>query len=249
VTTLEDVRIKLRPYENNILEDGEPRYLFRGQREQHSTITSTFDRLPLNAGRGQAQTVFRRGHQLARGLRGYSVSPVDGVAVLQHYGWPTPLIDFSGVLEVAVFFALFRAKLGAEAVIYVLDRTKLPDNVVFVDHDFLTNELSDGGTRHRWLRQDGFAFTSQNWQVPDVGPKFDLLSDPFKPCLVSHPFTVRRDDASTLPDVLDQTADPLPAHLQNLLRLLCDHQFGANLHPDLRQIIDEIPVYPQTQRA
>lgn len=28
---------------------------------------------------------------------------------------------------------------------------------------FMTHELADGGLRHRWLRQDGFAITPRDW--------------------------------------------------------------------------------------
>jgi len=241
VTTLADIRAKLLPLQDAKLGDGRPQFLFRGQNTRHDKMNSTFARLPDDPVLiGQAYTVFRYARQICRGLRGYSISHLDGVALIQHYGWPTPLIDFTGTLEVAVFFALFRATAGSEAVIYALDQTQLPQNAVVVDHEFLTHGVSDGGLRHRWLRQDGFAITPRDWQMADICRSFDLLSKSFHAALGPHYFVMHPQDEPSIADVLDQTSDPIPAHIQNLLRLFCDHQFGSDLHPKLQGIIQGI---------
>ena len=105
--TLTDVRADLTRSEGVSLTGGWPRYLFRGQKQRYPNITSTFGRLPADDPvlSGQAHTVYRRAHQIGQGLRGYTIRALEGVALLQHYGWPTPLIDVTGVAEVAVFFA------------------------------------------------------------------------------------------------------------------------------------------------
>ncbi len=248
--TLKQLRGELIPLQGVTLADGRPRYLFRGQVEQHRTIVSRFSRLPADdVLMGQAYTVYRYARQICQGLRGYSIGHLDGVAVLQHYGWPTPLIDFSGVLEVAVFFALFGATPKSEAVIYVLDRESLPDDAEFVDHDFLTNELSDGGLRHRWLRQDGFAITPRDWRMADTARSLNLLADSFRPALDHYAFQVSDDDTAEIADVLDQQGDPIPENVQNLLRIFCEHQFGDELHPHLQKIIDAITTDERTNGA
>jgi len=96
-------------------------------------------------------------------LRGYSIDHLDGLAVLQHYGWPSPLIDFSATLEVAIFFALLGAKPDSTSIIYMLECEQLPPEAIVVDHDFLTHNLEGGGLKHRLLRQDGFAVTKREW--------------------------------------------------------------------------------------
>jgi len=249
--TLDETRTDLAEYERVFLADGQPRYLFRGQKQQHGTITSTFARLPKDDAvlTDQAHTVYRRGHQIGQGLRGYRIRPLEGAALLQHYGWPTPLIDVTGVVEVAIFFALYSATVGHEAVVYVIDRQELPGDIVVVDHDFLTHEVSDGALRHRWLRQDGFAIAPGDWQVPDRTSPFDLLSSRCARAITPHPFLVRRDDVPAIRDLLDQSEDPIPMHLQNLLRLYCVHQFGDELHPYLKGIVDEIPDQPRAGGA
>jgi len=40
-----------------------------------------------------------------------------------------------------------------------------------------------------------------------------------------------------LADVLSTSCDPLPQHLQNLLKLFCEHQFEAALSPKLADIV------------
>jgi hypothetical protein len=184
--------------------------------------------------------VYRYARQICQGLRGYSIGHLDGVAVLQHYGWPTPLIDFTGVLEVAVFFALFGAKPHSDAVIYVLDRAHLPPEAEFVDHDFFTHELSDGALRHRWLRQDGFAITPRDWRMADTARSFDLHSDSFQAALTPYPFHVSPGDSADIADILSERDDPIPVHVQNQLRIFCEHQFGNELHPHLRMVINGI---------
>jgi hypothetical protein len=241
VITLANIRAKLLPLQGTKLCNGRPQFLFRGQNARHDKIDSTFARLPDDPVLiGQAYGVFRYARQICQGLRGYSISHLDGVALLQHYGWPTPLIDFTGTLEVAVFFALFRAAPGSEAVIYALDQTQLPQDAVIVDHEFLTHGLSDGALRHRWLRQDGFAITTRDWQMADISRSFDVLSQSFQAAIRPHSFVVHPQDEPSIADVLDQTSDPIPDHIQNLLRSFCDHQFGSDLHPKLQGIIQRI---------
>ncbi|MGH8522827.1 MAG: FRG domain-containing protein, partial [Gammaproteobacteria bacterium] len=162
---------------------------------------------------------------------------LDGVAVLQHYGWPTPLIDLTGTLEVAVFFALHGSSVRSRAITYVVDTQKLPEQGVVVDHTFLTHTLHDGGLRCRWLRQDGFALTTRDWRAATDAREFDLLTAPFGSALEAHEFSVTDGERPELADVLSTAGDPIPQHLQNLLRLFCEHQFEGALAPKLAEIV------------
>ncbi len=168
------------------------------------------------------------------------IDHLDGVAVLQHYGWPTPLIDVTGTPEVAVWFALHGASVGSLAVVYIVDTEKLPEQVLVVDHDFLTHTLDGGGLRHRWLRQDGFALTTRDWRAATDARDFDLLNSTFAPAIEAHQFTVSDADCTELDHVLSTAGDPIPQHLQNLLRLFAQHQFDGALTPKLAEIVDGI---------
>jgi len=238
VTELAEVRRRLTEYQGRDVANGLPRFLFRGQRAVYPGIKSTFARIPTTEVEiGQAYTVYRYAKQICQGLRGYTIDHLDGVAVLQHYGWPTPLIDLTGTLEVAVFFSLHGASAESHAVIYVLDTQKLPEQAIVVDHAFLTHTLEDGGLRHRWLRQDGFALTTQDWRAAPDAREFDLLAIAFASALEAHEFVVTDRDRPEMADVLSTAGDPIPRHLQNLLRIFCDHQFEGTLAPKLAEIV------------
>jgi len=239
VSELAAVRRRLEEYQACDVADGRPRFLFRGQRATYPSIKSTFARIPVTDMEiGQAYTVYRYAKQICQGLRGYMIDHLDGVAVLQHYGWPTPLIDLTGTLEVAVFFALQGAAVGSRAVIYVVDTEKLPEQAVVVDHTFLTHTFDDGGRQHRWLRQDGFALTTRDWRAATDAREFDLLTAPFRSALEANEFSVTGAEHCDLADVLSMADDPIPQHLQSLLKLFCDHQFEGVLAPKLAQIVE-----------
>lgn len=239
MTDLAKVRRRLAEYQGRDLSDGRPRFLFRGQRAVYPSIRSTFSRTTTEDMEiGQAYTVYRYAKQICQGLRGYTIDHLDGVAVLQHYGWPTPLIDLTGTPEVAVFFALYGASAGSRAVIYVVDSQMLPEQAIVVDHAFLTHTQDDGGFRHRWLRQDGFAVTTREWRAATDAREFDLLAPPLSSALEAHEFTVSDADRPELANVLSTAGDPIPQHVQNLLRLFCDHQFDGALSPKLTDIVN-----------
>jgi len=233
---------RLAEYQGQLDANGKPRFLFRGHNEIHSDITSKFKRKTTEktVESGQAFTVFRRAAEICRGLQGYSLRHLDGLAVLQHYGWPTPLIDFTGTAEVAAFFALLDATVDSHSVVYVLDCQKLPEDAIVIDHEFLTHKLADGGLRHRWLRQDGFAVTIREWREADKARSFDLLAPPFQSAISEHAFTVSPSDRANIADLLSIKGDPIPAHLQELLRIFCRHQFPDGLTAKLCSIVDEM---------
>ena len=233
------IRQVLSGYKDRDVEGGRPRFLFRGQRAIYPSIKSTFSRVPnTEVEIGQAYTVYMYAKQICQGLRGYAIDHLDAVAVLQHYGWPTPLVDVTGTSEVAVFFALHGASAGSRAVVYVIDTQELPEQVLVVDHGFLTHTLDDGGLRHRWLRQDGFALTTNDWRAATDARDFDLLNPTFAQAIEAHEFLVSTADRADLPDVLSTASDPIPQHLQNLLRLFAQHQFEGELAPKLAGIVD-----------
>jgi hypothetical protein len=242
ITHLEEVERRLRPLEGMPSSSGTPRYFFRGQNKVHPKVSSTFARIPENntIEIAQAYTAFRNAKHICSGLRGYHIGHLDGLAIMQHYGWPSPLIDLTGTLDVAIFFALLGAHPGETAVIYVIDRERLPDNITVIDHDFLTHEFGDGGLRHRWLRQDGFAITPVGWRDALVSRSFNLLDKGIKPVVSEHPFEVSAGDRAAIPDLLDKADDPIPEELQRLLHLFCQHQFQGEVEANLAAKINDM---------
>ena len=239
---LSQIRSKLAPLRKQTLTSGKPRYLFRGQSQVYPSVNSTFARINANDEClvSQAYTTFRYAETICKGLRGYTINQLEGMAVLQHYGWPTPLIDLTGTPEVAVFFALRNAKVGDRAVIYSIDCTKLPANAIIVDHDFFTHELDDGGLSHRWVHQDGFAIAPENWQNALACRDFDLLAQRFSNIVTPYEFSVQAGDKSNINDVYNIKGDPIPEGLQYLLRSFCGEIFDNSLHRYLQAIINSM---------
>ena len=196
---LHDIRNRFKAAERDLLPSGHPRFLFRGQSRTHESLNTTIGRLyaadPLAA--NQAHMLYRHAQQLATAMEGYTVQKLDAIALLQHYGWPTPILDVTSSLEVAIWFALFDATPSHECVIYVIDLAKIPDELIVfqnrkdeimaswqipdaakkllvLDHFFLTHPLASGGSKHRWLRQAGFALTTGDFTSLDSGQAFDL---------------------------------------------------------------------------
>ncbi len=242
MTQLASIRTQLESLEKEMLPSGKPRFLFRGQSQIYSSVKSRFARIPAceKLRIGQAYTTCRYAKEIGKGLRGYSIGPLDGIAVLQHYGWPTPLIDLSAKLEVAIFFALLNAKPGQEAVIYKLDCKTMSNKAIIIDHFFLTHQLDDGGLKHRWIRQDGFAIAPADWRDSDSCRKFDLLKAPFSSSITPYRFTIDPSDCADIEDILSIEGDPIPKHLQNLLRIFCEDKwmFGDSLDKELRLNIE-----------
>ena len=239
---LPQIRSELEKIHRETLTSGKPKFLFRGQSQVSPSVNSTFARIDASDEClvGQACKTFRYAKIICKGLRGYTINQLEGMAVLQHYGWPTPLIDLTGTPEVAVFFALQNAEVGDRAVIYSIDCNKLPENAIIVDHDFFTHELDDGGLSNRWIRQDGFAIAPNNWQDALACREFDLLASRFSNVVTPYVFTVQAGDKPNINNVYSIKGDPIPKHLQNLLRLFCRDTFGNTLHRHLQSIINSI---------
>jgi hypothetical protein len=134
--------------------------------------------------RGQAYTVCRLASKIANGIRGTvsGLTTEDGLALMQHYGWVSPLIEVTGTIDVAVFFAFLGHEPGKESVIYVFDRKKAEEDIQFINHDFLLHRLEEGGLKCRWLKQDGYAITKRDHFQMDKVLKFDLKKSA---CLVN----------------------------------------------------------------
>lgn len=154
------------------------RVLFRGQSRVYRSIQPSQARLDEET-MVQMWNICRRFHTAAQGVTGYQVhSGHDRLAILQHYIGYSPVIDLTGTPAVALYFALREAKPGDECVVYSVDKTSDRSNAVFTDHSFLLLGLRDGGTQHRWLRQDGYSVSSNDWPSLDAVRHFDLLALP-----------------------------------------------------------------------
>lgn len=241
VAPLSSVLPQFRSLESENRALDEPRFLFRGQKQvfkrdlpdgsRAPTVPSKFGRIdkqnPLR--RAQAYTTYRWAAQFCTGLAGYTVGVADAVAVLQHHGWPTPFIDLTGTLDVALSFAMDGADPLVPAVIYVVNRTQLPPHVEIADHSFLAVPLASGGLRHRWLRQDGYAISTVNWQQAGEAEEFDLLDPRLQSAVKSFEFRFTPSDKQRFFDrqLLNNLGDPIPAQLQAILTSFCNSQFDG----------------------
>jgi hypothetical protein len=155
------------------------RVLFRGQNRVYPSIRPSMARLDEET-MVRMWNICRRFHTAAHGITGFHISSgSDRLAVLQHYIGYSPVIDLTGTPAIALYFALRRANLGDECIVYSIDQDA-PDQttVVFTDHAFLLLDLRDGGLEHRWLKQDGYSISPKGWPALDAVCQFDLLALP-----------------------------------------------------------------------
>lgn len=225
-----------------------PSYLFRGERKDWGAIIPSVARPDLKlspAGFGQLQRLWSAAASLCAGLDGYHPrDALDALAIFQHYGIPSPLIDFTGSPEVAEFFAYYGHVEGDVAYLYILDceAVRSRSDLLLIDHDFLMYRPEDGGIRHRWLRQDGFALTIKEWRDLEAVRKINLRESTYPEVfaeVIAFRFPTPAHYRLELADVLDPKDDPIPRKLPELLRLFCGSRLGA-LDPALAEKIDAI---------
>jgi hypothetical protein len=179
---------------------------------------------------------------LRAAIGGSHVSRRDGIGLFQHYGLPTPFIDFSGCLDVAIFFALLGASVGTQAVIY--SRPPQAARVGgIVELDFFCLPPTDGGLKHRHWRQDAFVVGPAEWQSTKCHVDFDLASPPFELALMTHQFTVSAGYRADIADIMSLSGDPLPNHLADLIDLWARERLSEPLHGDIRASLREMLSY------
>lgn len=182
--------------------------LFRGQNKIWPTIMPSLVR-------DDEQTItdmYQLCHwflRVANGITGYCIEKEhDKLAILQHYIGRSPSIDLTGTPIIALYFALLNANVGDKCVVYSIDSTTKA-NVVISNHDFLIRPLEDGGKKHRWLRQDGYTISPNNWRDLSEVKKFDLLK---LEGIKTFEFIKHKDDDKRiiqLGDLEEITSDPL----------------------------------------
>jgi hypothetical protein len=221
----------LKKYEHPV-EDSIPSYYFRGQTADYRNIIPTIARNPngvedageLEQIRRQAYGVCELADKMASGIGG---TVEEGLALMQHYGLVTPVVDVTATIDVAVFFAFLGHEAGKESVIYVFDREKAEENIQFVNHDFLLQSLGDGAQRCRWVRQDGYAVTIRDHHLWDKVMQFDLKQSA---CLVDTVrFTFEPREAPERSDYLELAGDPLAGQVQGIIRSMAEELFGGKL--------------------
>jgi FRG domain len=203
-------------------------------------IKSSLARLP-DAEQTALMSVIREFPRYAAGITGYAIpNVVDRLGLLQHYVGRSPVVDLTGTPNVALYFALLGAAPKMKCVVYALDRTALSEDIMIADHQFLVLPLSEGGVRHRWLRQDGFAICPREWQNLNVVNAFDLR---MLPGLQEFCFDVQLGDGGyqeEMGDLLSLSGDPLAARIKTVLLLLL-RELGLDRHSISRFVRDVSP--------
>jgi len=249
----QQVKSYLKKYES-AAGDPLPRYLFRGQGIDYPALRPAVARIPDEIGdvkelvRRQAFVVCGLARRMGGRMKGAitGMSAEEGLALMQHYGWLTPVIDVTGNVEVAAYFASLGQEPGKDAVIYVFDREQAEEDIRIVGHDFLRHSLMEGAQRSRWLRQDGYGVTICDHHRLEKVLAFDLKTST---CLVD---TVRfRFEPGEVPGRMDYgelAGDPMARRVQGLLRSLAKELFEKQLAGWLSERIDAMAGgYTQTR--
>ncbi|HTB30701.1 MAG TPA: FRG domain-containing protein [Bacteroidia bacterium] len=222
-----------------------PKYLFRGQTKSYGSFQPNFARLAKDRIlRGQAQTLYSWSRDNLR-LNGYRVNnPKEAVAVLQHYGLPTPQIDLTGNIDVAIYFATENLDESSSPRIYVIDTTNITEDLELTEHFFFLDTIDNNGHRNRWLRQDGYAIMPQKWTQADEVNKFDLYSPEYSRFLSCITFDPIDKDNILYECNYIYKKDEIQSPLKFLINSFCKLTFGGEIHSELARRIQNIDIDP-----
>jgi hypothetical protein len=213
--------------------------LFRGQIKVYPTIFPSLLRDTVSEElRNAWWSVTRRFISARDGLTGYQIrSPHDALAVIQHYLIKSSVIDVTGTPEIALYFALLDPASTETRVVYAADEAVLKGaGWVVTDHAFLALPLSQGGFKHRWLRQDGFTIGAANWGDLHAARTLDFLQ---LPSVASFTFRRRPGDealVSSLGDLETVEDDPLASAVRAVFESIAD---ATGCLAAVRQLIPE----------
>lgn len=208
------------------------RFLFRGQTSLYPSIPAFIGRLNDKEEIGKAYTILR---QFVGRLRGQIalipqlIAPDadETIALMQHYGWPTPFLDLTDSLKVAFFFATYKPGMAGSvappnsAVIYAVDTTLLAPEYRHVQHD----DVVDPTLNLRWTIQRGHAIAAAGWPNMEHVRALDLLKLPGLKAYRFQPnrYASKEDEARYLPPL-----DPVANRLASLVSLVAQ---GIGLNP------------------
>lgn len=179
-------------------------FLYRGERMDYETVVPTAFRAPDDTVRGQAFTILRRLcgvharlFENALEFWGIGTDRDQWLALLQHIGWPTPFLDLTDDLEVALFFACTGYDpADGPAVIWFINPSKVDAKFSILDHSAVVNPQLN----LRWSRQRGYALRAPGWEdfkspslVPDE--EVDLKRQSFADCVGFFPSPTELADA------------------------------------------------------
>lgn len=224
-----------------------PKFFFRGQTQDYSSIKNSISVVAGFNGtesekkeiRTQAHKICMLSGKIAGGMSGtINIDIYNALALLQHYLWLSPVLDITGTLEVAMFFAWSNPGTGKESIIYIIKSDEIPDELHVYDHDFLMYNLDNGGIKHRWLKQDGYGICPKDFHNLEEIMNFDLLN--YKQVVVEcvkfkYPAGYKFDT-----DLMDETNDALPCHFQSVVRNVCEELYGEKLHGYLKERINKM---------
>lgn len=218
-----------------------PRFLFRGQTARYQQATSFISRPNLSVvERGQAYTALQRATFLRTQLKQSLPLPLDEshvLALLQHYGWPTPYLDLTDSPDVAVFFALAGYRGPGPAVVYVVDTAQLPQGCSLVAHEDLMDFPGYAQMNLRWQKQRAWALAANGW--PDMlnVKSVDLEDARYAAATSCILYTPGDLDDAGVGDLMRLGNLEIAERLQSQMTILCRGLFQNELHRNLRQAL------------
>ena len=145
-----------------------PSYLFRGERKKYDTITSTEYRFKNDPKISLTvkQEVFRIMERCCKRMEecGYPIELMS--SLLQHYGFPTPLVDVTSSLDVAASFAAHNnGQKKGRILVYRMNE--------LVRNCFVINLYDDSIPAQRPRRQNGFTIFHKSYN--GLSDSFDKI--------------------------------------------------------------------------
>jgi hypothetical protein len=231
-------------------EDGEePRYLFRGENSCYENVKSSFgrfaERWPDSV--GHVQRIYLSIKSRLRGLDGYAIeTDQQAMALLQHYWMPTPQIDLSGNIDVAIYFAIDGKESHNTSRITIVDRNAVPDDLEIINHNFLVTKDLNEAEKNRYLRQDGYAIAPKDYRNATIVKNFDLMNPAYRSfvkCITFDP-----SDPANIALTKDKVYDGydfIPGKMKMILQGMAEEfeLVDNKFRPELLEVIDKI--YPR----
>lgn len=219
-----------------------PQYLFRGQNKDYPNVVPFIARPTLSTlERGQAYTICRRINVLSSQFYSEATPfPLDEVhllALLQHYGWPTPFLDLTESVDVAIFFALLGHVGPDPAVVYVINTEKLPADALLVSYRDLLSYPGYRDLNVRWTVQQAYAIAASGWPDMMKVAAIDLKSEEYAPAVQTFFYQPDDLDDAGIGNIMAISSRVVAERLQGLLQIMCKGIHGDEFHRRLQSIL------------
>jgi hypothetical protein len=144
-------------------------WLFRGMRDPNWPLETSLERASKRCGKSSVEYEQRVVREFRRHAHTFlhripnEMNELEWLALMQHYGAPTRLLDFTRSFWIALFFAYETAE--TECAVWALDPTSLGDKTGRDFNDVLRENIANGRHRESTLFEDVPYYTNERLAI------------------------------------------------------------------------------------